>query len=168
MVDWTVFWTFLDFTKMWTRWNFESIFLRIVHQKGLFDTIKENPNFPHCRRILDIYWQWLLICKKTKKFYRKEKKYRRKRTRIVVQIMTVKITTLWTLYVHVVSNSVMFPQILYDIVLYDRHFLPVKIFPSITFINCFELPQNVTWDRWITRVISSNTGTNEVRLAHHI
>ena len=20
----------------------------------------ENPNFPHCRRILDIYWQWLL------------------------------------------------------------------------------------------------------------
>ena len=35
--------------------------LEIVHQKGLFDAIKENPNFPHCRRILDIYWQWLLI-----------------------------------------------------------------------------------------------------------
>ena len=46
---------------MRTRWNFESIFLKIVHQKGLFDAIKENPNFPHCRRILDIYWQWLLI-----------------------------------------------------------------------------------------------------------
>ena len=29
--------------------------------KGSFDAIKENPNFPHCRRILDIYWQWLLI-----------------------------------------------------------------------------------------------------------
>ena len=29
-------------------------------QKGLFDAIKENPNFPYCRRILDIYWQWLL------------------------------------------------------------------------------------------------------------
>ena len=46
---------------MWTRWNFESIFLKIVYQKGLFDAKKENPNFPYCRRILDIYWQWLLI-----------------------------------------------------------------------------------------------------------
>ena len=45
---------------MWTCWNFESTFLKIVHQKGLFDAIKENPNFPHCRRILDSYWQWLL------------------------------------------------------------------------------------------------------------
>ena len=60
LVDWAVFWTFLDFTKLWTRWNFESIFLKIVHQKGLFDAIKENPNFPNCWRILDIYWQWLL------------------------------------------------------------------------------------------------------------
>ena len=60
LVDWAVFRTSLDFTKMWTRWNFESIFLKIVRQKGLFDAIKENPNFPHCRRILDIYWQWLL------------------------------------------------------------------------------------------------------------
>ena len=34
--------------------------LKIVHQKGLFDTIKENPNFPSCRGILDIYGQWLL------------------------------------------------------------------------------------------------------------
>ena len=60
LVDWAVFRTFQDFTKMWTRWNFESIFLKIVHQKGLFDTIKENPNFPSCRGILDIYRQWLL------------------------------------------------------------------------------------------------------------
>ena len=30
----------------------------------------------------------------------------------VMQIMTAKITTLRTLYVHVVSNSVMFPQVL--------------------------------------------------------
>ena len=59
-VDWAVFGTFLDFTKMWTRWNFESIFLKIVHQKGIFDAIKKNPSFPNCRRILDIYWQWLL------------------------------------------------------------------------------------------------------------
>ena len=29
--------------------------------KGLFDAIKENPNFPSCRGILDIYGQWLLI-----------------------------------------------------------------------------------------------------------
>ena len=32
-----------------------------------------------------------------------------------MQIMTAKITTLRTLYAHVVSNSVMFPEILYDI-----------------------------------------------------
>ena len=49
------------------------------------------------------------------------------------------------LYAPVVANSVMFPEILYDIVLYARYFLPVKFyFPSVTFI-CFELPQNVTW-----------------------
>ena len=47
----------LNFTLLY----FESIFLKIVHQKGLFDAIKENPNFPNCRRILNIYWQWLLI-----------------------------------------------------------------------------------------------------------
>jgi len=44
----------LDFIKMWTRWNFGSIFLKIVHQKGLFEAIKEPPNFPTCRRILHI------------------------------------------------------------------------------------------------------------------
>ena len=36
-----------------------------------------------------------------------------------------------TLYVHVVLNSVIFPQILYDIVLYARHFLPVKFFSRV-------------------------------------
>ena len=61
LVDCAVFRTLLDFTKKWTRWNFESIFLKIVHQKGLFDVIKENPNFPTRRRILHIYRQWLLI-----------------------------------------------------------------------------------------------------------
>ena len=63
-----------------------------------------------------------------------------------MQIMTAKITTLRTLYVHVVSNRVMIPQILYDIVLYARHFLPVKFFAKYYFYKlCFELPQNVTW-----------------------
>ena len=52
-----------------------------------------------------------------------------------MQIMTAKTTTLRTLYVHVVLNNVMFPQILYDIVLHARHFLLVKFFPSITLIN---------------------------------
>ena len=41
-----------------------------------------------------------------------------------MQIMT-RITTLRTLYVHVVLNSVICPQTLYDIVLYTRHFLLV-------------------------------------------
>ena len=39
--------------------------------------------------------------------------------------MTTKITTLRMLYIHIASNSVMFPQILYDIVPYARHFLQV-------------------------------------------
>ena len=63
-----------------------------------------------------------------------------------MQIMTIKNTTLHTLYFHIVSNSVMFPEILYDIVLYARRFLPVKFFPEYYFYKlCFELPQNVTW-----------------------
>ena len=63
-----------------------------------------------------------------------------------MQIMTAKITTLRTLYVHVVSHRVMIPQILYDIVIYARHFLPVKFFPEYYFYKLyFELPQNVTW-----------------------
>ena len=62
----------------------------------------------------------------------------------VMQIMTAKITTLRTLYIHVVANSLMFPQILYDIALYARHFLPVNFFfPSITFItyvsSCYKM-----------------------------
>ena len=64
-----------------------------------------------------------------------------------MQIMTAKITAaLKTFYVHDVLNSAMFPQILYDIALYARHFLPVKFFPDYYFYKlCFELPQNVTW-----------------------
>ena len=62
-----------------------------------------------------------------------------------MQIMTAKITTLRTLYVHVVSNSVMSLQILYDIVLYAQHFLPAKFFPEYYFDKvCFELPENAT------------------------
>ena len=49
------------------------------------------------------------------------------------------------LWVHVVSNSVMFPQSLYDIILEARHFLPVKFFREYYFYNLFfELPQNIT------------------------
>ena len=40
---------------MGTHWNFESIFLKIVHQKGLFDAIKDNLNFPNCLWILHNY-----------------------------------------------------------------------------------------------------------------
>ena len=42
--------------------HFERIlFLKIVHQKGLFDAIKETLNYPTCRRILHIYRQWFLM-----------------------------------------------------------------------------------------------------------
>ena len=64
----------------------------------------------------------------------------------VMQIMTAKITTLRTLFVHVVSHSVILPQTLYDIVPYARHFLSVKFSSEYYFYKlCFELPQNVTW-----------------------
>ena len=57
-----------------------------------------------------------------------------------------KSKTLRTLYVHVVSNRLKIPQILYDVFLYARPFLPVKFFPEYYFYKlCFELPQNVTW-----------------------
>ena len=60
--------------------------------------------------------------------------------------MTAETMTLQMLYVHVVLNNAMFPRILYDIVLYARHFLPVKFFPKYYFYKlCFEPPQNVTW-----------------------
>ena len=57
--------------------------------------------------------------------------------------MTAKITTLPTRYIHVALNSVMFPQILYDIMFHmlDTFYLS-SFFPSKL---CLELPQNVTW-----------------------
>ena len=81
-----------------------------------------------------------------------------------MQIMTAKITTLRTLYAHVVSNSVMFSEILYDIVLYAQHFLPVKFFSEYYFYKLFRATEKCNVDRWITRVISTSTGTNEVKI----
>ena len=52
-----------------------------------------------------------------------------------MQIMTAKIPTLRKLYAHAVSNSVMFPQILYDIVLYAGHFLPAKFFSRVLLLQ---------------------------------
>ena len=54
LVDWAVFRIFRNFRKMWTRWNFESIFLEIFHQKGLFGAIERNSNFPTCRRLFKL------------------------------------------------------------------------------------------------------------------
>ena len=61
--------------------------------------------------------------------------------------MTAKITTLWTLYVHVALNSVIIVSTNFiDVVLYAQRFLPVKFFPKYYFNKLyFELPQNVTW-----------------------
>ena len=87
-----------------------------------------------------------------------------------MEIMTTKITTQRTLYVHLVLNGVIFGQILYDIVKYARDFLPVK-FSFKFYLNklFFLLPQSVTWpDRWTTCVVTTNTGINGVRLTHHI
>jgi len=45
LVDCAVFRTFLDFTGVWARWSLESVFLKVVHRRGLFDAMGENPNF---------------------------------------------------------------------------------------------------------------------------
>ena len=59
--------------------------------------------------------------------------------------MTTKTTTRQTLYVHLVFNGAIFPQILY-IVPYGLGFHPVKFFPKYYFDKlCFQLPKNVTW-----------------------
>ena len=47
-----------------------------------------------------------------------------------MQIMTRETTTLQTLYVHIVLNGVICPQISYGIVLYAWHVLLVKFFPK--------------------------------------
>ena len=60
--------------------------------------------------------------------------------------MTTKTTTRRTLYVHLVLNGAIFPQILYDIVSYVPYFLPVKFSSEYYFDKLyFQLPQNVTW-----------------------
>ena len=56
--QWTA--NYKDSQLLYYRRKFEIIFLKIVPQKSLFDAIKENPNFPSCRGILNIYRQWLL------------------------------------------------------------------------------------------------------------
>ena len=76
-----------------------------------------------------------------------------------MQIMTAKTTAIRTLYyIHVALNGVSFPQILYEIVPYTRHFLLVKFFPTYYFYKlCIQLPQNITRNRWITLVISTSS-----------
>ena len=49
------------------------------------------------------------------------------------QIISAKTTTIQSnalIYVLVVLNGVIFPQISYDIVPYDQHLLPVRFFPK--------------------------------------
>jgi len=48
-------------TLNYARRNVLSIFLKIVHQKGLFDAMKQNSNSRSCRQVLHIWLQGLLI-----------------------------------------------------------------------------------------------------------
>ena len=104
-----------------------------------------------------------------KKFYRTEKMIwvkACKKPYSGMQIMTTKTTTIRTPYNHVVLNGVIFPQISSDIVPYARHFLPVRFFPKYNDKLCIQLPQNISWtDPHITRVISTSTCINGIRLA---
>ena len=113
-----------------------------------------------------------LFKRKLKNVIGRKKRYRWKcapKSYSVMQIMAAKITILRTLYIHVVLNSEMCPQILYDIVLYARHFLPVKFFSRVLhLLTMFRATAKCNMDRWITCVISTSTGIHGVRLAHHI
>ena len=60
-----------------------------------------------------------------------------------------------------------FHKFLYNIVSYARHFQPVKILVALQ-INFHPATAKRNIDRWIKCVISRSTGTNGVRLAHHI
>ena len=73
--------------------------------------------------------------------------------------MPAKTTTIRTLYVHVVLNGVIFPQILYDIVPYARKFLPVKYFPKYIFNTLsFQRPQ--------LRVLARGVRWGKIGLSH--
>ena len=63
----------------------------------------------------------------------------------VMQIMTAETTTLWTLYVHVVLNSVIFHKF-YMILFYMLDALyQSSSYPSITLINYVLSYRKVTW-----------------------
>ena len=97
-----------------------------------------------------------------KKIARTKKRYSRKRAQnrySNMQIMTRKTTTLRTLYIHVVLNGVICPQILYDIVLYAQHFLLVKFFPKCYFKqSMFRATAKCNVNQWIMRTISTGRG----------
>ena len=90
----------------------------------------------------------IILLNLEKKIVGRKKRYSRKRAQnhySNMQIMTKKTTTLRMLYICVVLNCVIRPQILYDVVLYARHFLPVKFFATCYFDKVrFELLQNLT------------------------
>ena len=52
--------TFLNFEKSKTKSEFFMLFSKIGHQIDYFGKIKRNSKFRPCRRILDIYSNWLL------------------------------------------------------------------------------------------------------------
>ena len=112
--------------------------------------IKRVENYPYFDKLAHVIHHGLkgFIFKNIKKIVGRKKRYSRKRAQnrySSMKIMTRKTTTLRTLYVHVVLNGVICPQIVYDFVLYARHFLLIKFFPKCYFNKtCFELPQNVT------------------------
>ena len=86
------------------------------------------------------------------------------------KLWPTKIITLRTLYLHVVLNSVMFPQILYHIVLYICSTLSTRqVFSRVLLLwTMFRATAKCNVDRWIMRVISTSTGLKRVRLTHYI
>ena len=147
--------------KCGNRWNCKNIRPFFLEHGGIF-SVKGNLNRCDGPFLLnehgDLYFLLnknivhiilLTLEKKIKKLVGRKKRYSRKRAQnhySNMQILTTKITTLRTLYVHVVLNCVICHQILYDIVLYAPLFLLVTFFPKCYFNNVsFELLQNLTW-----------------------
>ena len=99
--------------------------------------------------IIIVYIVSSLIKRKTNTFYREEKKIQTKgciKPLLCDAYYDRENNDSANALRLVVLNSVMFPQILNDIVLCARHFLPVKFFPKYYFYKlCFKLSQNVTW-----------------------
>ena len=136
--------------KFWNRWKCKNI----LSFSNIAEYSQSRGNLNRCDRPFllnepgDLYFLLYKNIAHIILLNLEKKRYSRKRAQnrySSMQIMTTK-TTLRTLYVHVVLNCIICPQMLYDIVLYPPHFLPVTFFTKCYFNKvCFEVLQKLIW-----------------------